>query len=58
METPSSQFTAERKMDILKFLGIHELPLRVNDESVMYSNRGAFLDLLEYTANIDEKLLD
>ena len=33
METPSSQYTAERKMDIIKFLGIHELPSRVNDET-------------------------
>ena len=47
-----------RVIDALKFLGIHELPLRGNDESEMSSNRGAFLDLLEYTASMDEKLRD
>ena len=42
-----------RVVDALKFLWIHELPLRENDESEMSSNRSAFLDLLEYTANMD-----
>ena len=45
-----------RVIDALKFLGIHELHLRGNDESWMSPNRGAFLDLLEYSANMDEKL--
>ena len=47
-----------RVIDALKFLGIHELPLRGNDESAMSSSRGAFTDLLECTANMDEKLRD
>ena len=42
-----------RVIDALKFLGIHELCLRGNDESEMSSNRGAFLDLLECTVNMD-----
>ena len=29
-----------RVVDTLKFVGIHDLPLRVNDESGMSSNRG------------------
>ena len=45
-------------MDALRFLGIHELPLHGNDESEMTSNRGASLDLLEFPANMDEKLRD
>ena len=45
-------------IDALKFLGIHELPLRGNDESEMSSNRGAFLNLLEYIASMDDKLRD
>ena len=47
-----------RVIDALKFLGIHELLLPGNDESEMSSNRGAFLDLLECTVNMDEKLRD
>ena len=43
-------------IDAFKFLGSHELPLRGNDESEMSSNHGAFLEVLEYTANMDEKL--
>ena len=45
-------------IDALKFLGIYRLPLLCNDKSEISSNRGAFLYLLEYTANIDEKLRD
>ena len=33
-------------INALKFLGIHRLTLRDNDESEMSPNRGAFLDLL------------
>ena len=47
-----------RDIDALKFLEIHELPLRGNDESEMCSNCDAFLKLLEYTANMYEKLRD
>ena len=47
-----------RVIDALKFLGIRELPLHGNDESEMSSNRGAFVDLSEYVANMDEKLRD
>ena len=47
-----------RVTDGLKFLGIYEFPLRGNDESEMSSNRGVFLELLECTANMDEKLRD
>ena len=45
-----------RIIDTLKFLGIHELHLRGNDESEISSNCGAFSDFLECTANMDEKL--
>ena len=47
-----------RDIDALKFLEIHELPSRENDESEMSSNRGVFFDLFECTANMDEKLRD
>ena len=46
-----------RDIDALKFLGI-ELPVRGNDESQMFSNRRSFLELLEDTVNMDDKLRD
>ena len=45
-------------IDALKFLIIHELALRVNDEGEISSNRGAVLNLLGHTANMNEKLRD
>ena len=45
-----------RVIDALKFLWIYELSLLCNGESEMSSNRGAFLYLLECTANMNEKL--
>ena len=53
-----NRYVLNRVIDALKFLWIHELALRGDDESEMSLNRGAFLDLLEYTANMDEKLRD
>ena len=53
-----NRYVINRVVDALKFLGIHELPLRGNDENEMSPSHGAFLDLLEYTANIDEKFWD
>ena len=47
-----------RVIDALKFLGIHEVPLRGNDESEMSPKRGTFTDLLECTSNMDKKLRD
>ena len=41
-----------RVIDAIKFLGIHKLPLRGNDESEMSSNRGPSSDLLECTASL------
>ena len=46
-----------RLIDVLKFPGIHELPLRGNGERETSSNHSACVDLLEYTANMDEKLV-
>ena len=43
-------------IDAIKFLAIHELPFRGQDETEQSSNRGAFLDSLDYTATKDKKL--
>ena len=43
-------------IDAIKFLAIHELPFRGHDETEQSSNRGAFLDLLDYTATKDKEL--
>ena len=53
-----NKYVLNRVIDALKFLGIHELALGGNDESETSSNRGAFLFLLEFAANMDKKLMD
>lgn len=45
-----------RVIDAIKFIGVHELPLRGHDEKECSLNRGVFLDLIKYTASIDSIL--
>ena len=47
-----------RLIDMLKFIGWHELSLRGHDERGGSSNRGVFLDIVEYTASRDSALRD
>ncbi|XP_077969971.1 zinc finger MYM-type protein 1-like [Styela clava] len=47
-----------RLIDVLKFIGCHELSLRGHDERAGSSNRGVFLDMVEYTASLDTVLRD
>ena len=47
-----------RLIDMLKFIGCHELSLRGHDERAGFSNRGVFLDRVECTASPDSVLRD
>ena len=47
-----------RIINCIKFCGFHELPLRGHDEVEGYANRGVFLDLVTYTADLDGAFRD
>ena len=42
-----------RIINCIKFCGFHELPLRGHDEMEGSANRGVFLNLVTYTADLD-----
>ena len=47
-----------RIINCIKFCGFHELPLRGHDEVEGSANRGVFLDLVTYTADLDSAFRD
>ena len=47
-----------RIINRIKFCGFHELPLRGHDEMEGSANRGVFLDLVTYTADLDGAFID
>ena len=47
-----------RIINCIKFCGFHELPLRGHNEVQGSANRGVFLDLVTYTADLDGAVRD
>ena len=47
-----------RIINCIKFCGFRELPLRGHDEMEGSANRGVFLDLVTYTANLEYAFRD
>lgn len=51
-----NRYIIEKIINILKFIGAHELSLRGHDESDSSANRGVFKDLVDYTSQFDAAL--
>ena len=45
-----------QSIDVLKFVGCHELPFRGHDEMASSSNRGLSFDVVEYTLSIKSNI--
>ena len=48
--------TLSKIINIIKFCGKHELPLRGHDEKTTSKNAGVFLGLVDYTCSLDSSL--
>ena len=53
-----NRYASNRIINCIKFCGFHELPLRGHDEMEGYANRGVFLNLVTYTADLDGAFRD
>lgn len=48
-----NRYVLENIVDIIKFIGAHQLTLRGHDESEGHANRGMFKNLVSYTSQMD-----
>lgn len=46
----------KRLIDVITFLGVHEIAYRAHDEGKDQNYRGNYIDLVMYTANIDQSM--
>ena len=53
-----NRYALNRIINSITFCGFHELPLRGHDEVEGSANRGVFLDLIPYTADLDGAFRD